>query len=131
VADVVDIARDIRKGCVGRVSSLSVPFEYIGPAEIRAMDSVRCKYYFRFTVKDQPGVLSKISGALGREQISIASVVQKGRGQETSVPIVMLTHEATEGRIRTALNKIDSQEFVLDKTVIIRIEDLKAFEELQ
>ncbi len=131
VADVIDIARNIEKGCPGRVPSLSIPFDNIAPANIRPIDQVRSKYYFRFTVKDQPGVLSKISGILGEQQISIASVVQKGRGQESSVPIVMVTHEATEGSVRTALEQIDKQEFVLDKTMIIRIEDLKALEDSQ
>jgi homoserine dehydrogenase len=130
VADVVDIARNLVKGCSGRVPSLSIPFDHLSPASIRPMEEVRLKYYFRFTVKDQPGVLSRISGILGDEQISIASVVQKGRGRESSsVPIVMVTHEAAEGQVRTALEKIDSQEFVLDRTMIIRIEDLKALED--
>ncbi|RUM91873.1 MAG: homoserine dehydrogenase [Thermodesulfatator sp.] len=129
VADVIDIVRNLNSGCKERVPSLSIPFKNIRPARIKAMDEVRGKYYFRFTVKDQPGVLSKISGILGAQQISIASVVQKGRGEESSVPIVMVTHEAREGRVRTALEEIDSQDFVLDRTMTIRIEDLKALED--
>ena len=131
VADVADIARNLGKGCMERVPALSIPFDNIQPANIRPIEEVLGRYYFRFTVKDQPGVLARISGILGREQISIASVVQKGRGRESSVPIVMLTHEATEGQVRAALEQIDNQEFVLDKTMIIRIEDLKALEESQ
>ncbi len=130
VADVVDIARNLVKGCTQRVPALSIPFEHVASARIRPMEEVRVKYYFRFTVKDQPGVLSRIAGILGEEQISIASVVQKGRGRESSsVPIVMVTHEADEGRVRKALEEIDAQEFVLDRTMIIRIEDLKALED--
>ncbi len=131
VADVIDIARNLGKGCPGRVPSLSIPFDNISPARIRPIEEVKGKYYFRFTVKDQPGVLSKISGILGDQQISIASVVQKGRGRESSVPIVMVTHEAVEGRVKAALEQIDGLEFVLDKTMIIRIEDLKALEDSQ
>ncbi len=130
VADIVDISRDLVKGCPERVPALSLPFEYIREPSIKPVESVSCKYYFRFSVKDKPGVLSKISGILGKEEISIHSVVQKGRAKEaSSVPIVMLTHEATEGRVKKALKEIDSQDFILDETMIIRIEDMKALEE--
>ncbi len=129
VADICDIARNISKGCPERVPALSLPFESMEEALIKPVSEITCKYYFRFMVKDKPGVLSKISGILGKEEISINSVVQKGRSNETSVPIVMLTHEATEGKVKKALKEIDSQEFVLDETTIIRIEDMKALEE--
>ncbi len=131
VADVVDIARNQAQGCTSRVPALSIPFEDIKPVRIKPLDDVRGRYYFRFTVKDQPGVLSRISGILGKEEISIASVVQKGRGPESSVPIVMLTHEASEGRVRAALAQIDREDFVLDETMTIRIEDLEALEDHQ
>ncbi len=130
VADICDIARNIKGGCLGRVPPLSLSFKKLKDAQIKPVESIKCKYYFRFTVKDKPGVLSKISGILGSEQISINSVVQKGRAHETSVPIVMLTHEATEGKVKKALKEIDSQDFILDETMIIRIEDMKALEEL-
>ncbi len=130
VADIVDIARDLATGCIGRVPALSQPYDSLGPATIKPVESISCKYYFRFTVQDRPGVLAKISGILGKEDISIHSVVQKGRAHHTSsVPIVMLTHEAEEGRVRKALKEIDSQDFILDETMIIRIEDMKALEE--
>ncbi len=130
VADIVDIARDITRGCTGRVPALSQPFDSIAPPRIKPVESIWCKYYFRFTVMDRPGVLSKISGILGKEEISINSVVQKGRASKaSSVPIVMLTHEAQEGRVKKALKEIDSQDFILDETMIIRIEDMKALEE--
>ena len=131
VADVVDIARNRKSNCTGRVPSLSIPFDHIAPPNIRPIEELRGKYYFRFTVKDQPGVLSSISGILSQHEISIASVVQKGRGRESSVPIVMVTHEAAEGQVRAALEQIDGLEFILDRTMIIRIEDLKALEDSQ
>ncbi len=130
VADIVDIARDVKKGCPGRVPALNQPFETIKSPSIKPVESITCKYYFRFTVMDRPGVLSSIAGILGREEISINSVVQKGRAKDaSSVPIVMLTHEAVEGKVKKALEEIDSQDFILDETMIIRIEDMKALEE--
>ncbi len=129
VADVVDLARNIRTGAVGRVPSLGEPFEAMPDAAIKPMAEVVCKYYFRFMVKDAPGVLSRISGILGENGISIESVVQKGRRREGAVPIVMVTHEAREARVEKALSEIGALDFVLDEPLTIRIEDLDALEE--
>jgi len=129
VADVVDLARNIRTGAVGRVPALGEPFGAMGPASIKPMAEVVCKYYFRFMVKDAPGVLSRISGILGENGISIESVVQKGRRREGAVPIVMVTHEAREAMVEKALSEIKGLDFVLDQPLTIRIEDLDALEE--
>ena len=60
------------------------------------MDALITSYYFRVSALDTPGVLSTISGILAQNGISISSVIQKGRDEKGSVPIVMLTHEARE-----------------------------------
>ncbi len=128
VADIVDIARDISTGCVGRVAPLGLPFGNLEGLKRRPMESLESKYYFRFSVLDKPGVLASISGILGEKGISIASVVQKGRDTKGSVPIVMLTHEAREANVRQALDVIDQLEVVSDRTMLIRMEDLVALE---
>ena len=87
------------------------------------MDNIETKYYFRFSALDRPGVLSKISGILGENNISIATVIQKARGEGGAVPIVMTTYMAQEKNVRQALKKIDKLDMVLDKTILIRIED--------
>jgi len=79
----------------------------------------------RFAAADRPGVLSKISGALGNHSISIQSVHQKGRKSEGAVPIVLLTHSAKEARVRAALNEIGQLDVVAGPPVLIRIEDPK------
>ncbi|MCK4603443.1 MAG: ACT domain-containing protein, partial [Deltaproteobacteria bacterium] len=88
-------------------------------------------YYFRFSVVDRPKVLARISGILGDMGISIASVVQKGRGRESSVSVVMLTHEAHEAKVREALKQIGSLDVISGETMVIRIEDLKTLEGLR
>ena len=127
VADVVDIARDISCGSIGRVPSFGIPVDMLEPPQFMPMDDLSGCYYFRFSVKDQPGVLARIAGILGDNSISINSCVQKGRGdKEEPVPIVMLTHEALEADVRRALAEIDQMDVVLDRTMIIRIEELDA-----
>ncbi len=127
VADVVDIARNISRNSVGRVPSLGVPVDCLETPAFMPMDDLSGCYYFRFSVKDQPGVLARIAGVLGDNNISINSCVQKGRGSQAGpVPIVMVTHEAREADVRRALENIDNMDVVMDRTMIIRIEELDA-----
>jgi homoserine dehydrogenase len=67
-------------------------------------------------------VLSTISGVLGKYNISISSVIQKGRKTGGPVPVVMMTHRARERDVRQALAEIDALSSVLDKTALIRVE---------
>ncbi|OIP40956.1 homoserine dehydrogenase [Candidatus Desantisbacteria bacterium CG2_30_40_21] len=87
--------------------------------KVRKADSISSKYYLRVTAEDRPGVLADIAGILGGHGISIASCIQKERGE--FVPIIMLTHEAEEGKLRAAITKIDSLTEIKDKTVVIRV----------
>lgn len=123
VSDLVDIARDILNGVSGRIPPRTVPEDQIDDIRILPMEDVVSNYFFRFTAVDRPGVLSKISGILGRFNISIAAVIQKGRKVDGVVPVVMTTHVAKEKSVREALREIDKLDVVGDATVLIRIED--------
>ena len=125
VSDIVDIARDIRKGIAGRVPPRVLDEEAIEEIRLMPFDQIRTNYYFRFSAVDRPGVLSRISGILGANDISIATVIQKGRKQGGAVPIVMTTYKARERDVRRALEDIDRLDIVMGKTVLIRIEDDK------
>jgi homoserine dehydrogenase len=71
---------------------------------------------------DRPGVLSRVAGILGENDISIASVIQKGRATGEAVPVVMMTHEARERDMRAALAAIDRLRVVSSPTTMIRVE---------
>jgi homoserine dehydrogenase len=105
------------------------PLAHARPQEkvisIQPIEELTSAYYFRFSAIDQPGVLSKIAGILGDHQISIASVIQKGREVRGLVPIVMLTHEARESSVLKALSLMDQLDVLKDKTMIIRVEEGK------
>lgn len=93
--------------------------------KIKPMEEVEFKYYFRFSAIDKPGVLSKISGILGKYGISIASVVQIGRQKKKeAVPVVMLTHETKEKNVIKALEEIDKLDVVSAPTKRYRIVEL-------
>jgi homoserine dehydrogenase len=122
VSDLMDIARDIMSGTPGRIPALAFLPDRLEPIEIKPMSDISSSYYFRFSAVDSPGVLSKISGILGANDISIAAVIQKGRHEQASVPIVMITHEALESNARRALSEIDRLDVVQSSTQLIRIE---------
>ncbi|MGE4519114.1 MAG: homoserine dehydrogenase, partial [Desulfobacteraceae bacterium] len=124
VSDICDIARNICSGISSRIPSLSFLPEKLKEIPVVKISEITCKYYMRLTAKDSPGVLSKVAGILGSFGISIRSVHQKGREEETTgVPIVMITHKAKESDIQEAVRGIGELDDILEKPVIIRIED--------
>jgi homoserine dehydrogenase len=125
VSDIVDIGRDLLKGIASRIPPRVLDEERIDDIRLLPFDQIRTNYYFRFSAVDRPGVLSRISGILGENNISIAAVIQKGRKQGGAVPVVMTTYKARELDVRRALQDIDRLDVVLGKTMLIRIEDDK------
>jgi homoserine dehydrogenase len=91
--------------------------------KVKPIDEIVTRYYFRFYAVDKPGVLSVISGVLGSHNISLSSVLQKGREVRGAVPLVMLSHEAKGADVNAALAQIDRLDVVKDKTVVFRVED--------
>jgi len=120
LSDIADVA-------LGKTQANFLEMEHFSPSlpegKTISMEDVQATYFLRFTAQDQPGVLANISGILGREAISIASVIQKGRGKRGPVPIVMLTHRASEGKLRRALRAIDKLAVLHGKTVLLRVEE--------
>jgi homoserine dehydrogenase len=123
LSDIADIARNIMSGTTGRVPILGYPRENIRHIPILSMNELMTRYYMRFEAQDHPGVLSRISGILGENKISINSVQQHGRNASGSVPVVMITHIAKEAWIQRALSQIAVTDCVVKQPMVIRIED--------
>ncbi len=119
-SDALEIARRIAHG----IPALALELPSVAPSALplRPMDTIRCCYYLRVMALDRPGVLSRVAGILGDNDISIANVIQKGRGTSEAVPVVMLTHEARERDMRAALAAIDRMPDVATATTMIRVE---------
>jgi homoserine dehydrogenase len=121
VADIMDIARQILMEPSRKLPPVSADHELPVP-EIQPIDSISSIYYLRFMALDEPGVLSQISGILGRHRISIAQVIQRGRKQGGSVPLVIMTHTALERDIQKAMIEIKALSCVTEEPVLIRVE---------
>jgi homoserine dehydrogenase len=116
-ADLVDIAAG-RHG-----APLGVP-----TANLRALPGVPIErhqgaYYIRLMVVDQPGVIADVAAALRDEQVSMESMIQRGRAPGEAVPVVLTTHVTVEAAMRRALKKIEALDTVLEPPHMIRIED--------
>jgi len=122
VSDVIDIARNLLSGASGRVPAASFQQDQRRPLRIRPMEEITSLYYLRFMVVDRPGVLSQIAVVLGTHGISISSVIQKGRKEGQTVPVVIMTHAAREREVQTALQDINRMSFISEPTTLIRVE---------
>jgi homoserine dehydrogenase len=121
-SDIIALAREIRCGNSVRVPPLAHVNGPVREIVIQPIQDLVTPYYFRVSALDRPGVLSRIAGILADHQISISSVIQKGRGRKGPVPIVMLTHEARESAMQKAISLIDDLDVVAEKTMVIRVE---------
>jgi len=122
VGDVVAIARNLLKDAAGRVPPASFQQDQRRPLRMRPMEEITSLYYIRFMVLDRPGVLSQIAGVLGRYGISISSVLQQGRKEGQTVPVVIMTHMAKERDIQNALRDINPMSYISEPATLIRVE---------
>jgi len=84
-------------------------------------ESVERRYYLRFNVLDQAGVLAQICNIFWKYNISIAAVIQKEAVSKDFVPVVMTTYSAREGDLQAAIAEVDKLDIARAKTRIIRI----------
>jgi homoserine dehydrogenase len=120
VSDISDIARNIRAGAADRMQSFDISGR--SGLNVKKMEDVSTCYYLRMSAIDKPGVLSKISGILGDNNISIESMIQKGRKKEKAVSMVLMTHEAREKDMMKALKEIKKLRVVSGKPLYLRVE---------
>lgn len=125
VSDVIELGRNLRRGTSGRLPHLAFHRDKVAKRARRDHDHIRCPYYLRFAVRDEPGVLAAIAGLLGHNKISISRMIQEEDSGSNTAQVVMLTHDATEGAIRKALTSIDALPFIAEPTRLLRVEDVQ------
>ena len=118
VADLVDIARG------HRVPTFAVPATALAKIPAQPMERHRGAYYIRLMVVDKPGVIADVTAAFRDEEISLESMLQRGRAPGEAVPVILVTHDTEESAMSRALEKIAILEAVVDPPRMIRIEGL-------
>ncbi|WP_027181862.1 homoserine dehydrogenase [Oleidesulfovibrio alaskensis] len=114
LSDIMAVARGCAPNNTGFVEQVPAPADIMPPEEAEAC------YYFRVMVRDQPGVLRDLAGAMARQDISIAQAVQKGQ-DPGGVPIVFMTHEAKARNVAAALEDLKGAGLLLAEPVHYRI----------
>ena len=119
MGDVLEVARHLQAGIppfVGCTCTDELP--------IVPMDDLKTKYYIRFKVADRSGVLAAMAGVFAKHNVSVYSVVQRGKKDGGSVDLVYVTHTAREKSVRDVLAEIAELDDVLrEEPSVIRVED--------
>ncbi len=124
VSDIVDVGRNLVRGASGRVPQLAWRGELLAAPRVQDIGDHVGPYYLRFSVLDRPGMLARIAGVLGAFDVSIEQMVQQGRAGESdaAVQVVMLTHEAREANVKSALREIHMLSGIVSPTTALRVE---------
>lgn len=120
VADVVDAARDLD-------ASHRIPLTWSADPAPRLIPPSERKErsYLRLFLKDSPGTLARVAEVLGRNGLSITSLIQhEGRSKDGFAPVVLLTDDAAVASIQKALRELDALEVVGPEKIRYRLEEL-------
>jgi homoserine dehydrogenase len=124
VADLMEIAREIKRAGSGPVAPLSYLPQHISPKPYISDEDASTRAYIRVRAQDQPGVLSRIAGAFGDEGVGLAQVIQRGESsKDATVPVIVLTHRATEAALARATARLAQMSEVTEPPRLIRIEE--------
>lgn len=129
VSDIVSIAKSINLSIGQDIEITSMNWKH-KDLNLTKVKDFYTRYYIRFTVPDITGILAKIASVFANYNISIAAVIQKERviklhkeDSLNAVPLVILTHTASENSVQQAIRDIVKQKLSVKKPVIIRVED--------
>ena len=116
VADLIDLARGRATPVWGAANGA------LGAAPSVGIERHQGAYYLRLMVLDRPGVIADVTAVLRDRGVSLESMLQRGRAPGEAVPVVLVTHETEEARMRAALAEIADLDAVLERPALIRIE---------
>jgi len=125
VADLVDVVRALTADPENRVPHLAFQAGAMADIPILPMTAVETAYYMRMEAEDSPGVLAEVTRILGEAGISIEAIIQKEQAPEAAhVPVIMLTHGVSEGKMNEAIGHIESLDSINGAVTRIRVEYL-------
>jgi homoserine dehydrogenase len=117
VGDIIEIARNIRRGATGRIGCTCYDTK-----PTLSIERLRTKYYIRLIAHDRPKVLASLASVFGDFNVSIESVVQRAL-PDGNAEIVWITHQTLEANLRSALDVIRRLHIVSGIENWIRVEE--------
>ncbi|MBH57561.1 MAG: homoserine dehydrogenase [Planctomycetaceae bacterium] len=121
VADIIDTV-------TGRsqitFNNLELWSESHRPRSMADASQTRNRYYLRMQVTDKPGVMAEITGILGKNGVSIASIIQHKPDQESlasTVPLVIMSHQTAQNAITKSVEEFMQSENIDSKAVVLKV----------
>jgi homoserine dehydrogenase len=122
MSDIADAALDLKHGTCARVPPF-VPHERAGA--VLPIGEVLSRYYLRLNVVDRPGTLAKVASILAASRIGISSVIQPEGHEMESVPLILMSHQASNAAMQRALAKIAKLPVVKGPPMMLRVESFE------
>jgi homoserine dehydrogenase len=122
VADMIDTAVG-RTGLTFR--NLELWSDQEAKVKILEPKNTVSRYFTRFMIKDQPGMLSKIAGIFGNNGMSISSVIQHEPNEEKDpfVPLVIMTYGSNAIAAQKSMKEIEQLGPVQPNSLCLRVLD--------
>ena len=118
VSDLVDIARNYS---AGKSKARAVAGFHQSP-DLQLCDSPHpVGWFLRLTVKDQPGIISRVAEVIAHEALNIHSVIQEPGFPIDQLPFVVTVEAVSEPLMRRAVEKIDQFPFMCEPVLVLRI----------
>ena len=124
ISDIVDVVKGM-KGMNSQPKLLHVTPDECTAATAREICGC---FYLRLRVDDRPGQLAKIAECLAEREVSLATVSQTPKDEDTSAQIILTTHETNEHSIRLAIEALEQLPGVKESPVLFRMFDPNGFE---
>jgi len=123
IGDIADAASLIKHGKGAHLIGEPTAESPRNGCRLAPLENIRCRYYLRLTVKDQPGVLARVASVMAKHAVSIASVIQNPAERAGAASLVLTTHESNERAMRGTLKQLRALGSVLDDPLLLRIGD--------
>ena len=117
VGDILQVAMAIQSG-----NPSPIPMGYYNrenSAHLLSISDTNNRYYLRFNVRDEAGVLASITGKLSELGISLETITQK-LNKDGSATVYVVTHTSNEKSIRNAIETIATSDFTVSQPAMIR-----------
>ena len=125
VADIIDLARNLESNNTTPIPILGFIKNEIKSKKILSIKDITSEFYLRISMKNESGVLAKISQVFAQHSISIDAMVQKEiQENDEIVDIILVTSNMIEKEMNKIINEIEALPENKDKVVKLRIEQL-------
>ena len=125
VADVIDLARNLQSNNIIPIPILGFVKDEVKAKKILTIEDITSEFYLRLSMKNESGVLAKITQVFAQHSISIDAMVQKEiQENDEIVDIILVTTNMKEKEVNKIVNEIESLPENNNKAVKLRIEQL-------